>query len=220
MPFLLPQIDATIPDGLTDLEAFRSWAKSDEYPDRGRFAFLNGNVWMDLSMEAGNSHNRVKTAFAITLGSLVEDLDLGQYFGDGMLVSHTAAGLSTIPDGVFVSHESVESGAVARVGGAANDFVELLGTPDVVLEVVSESSVEKDTELLPELYWQAGIPEFWLVDARKELTFDIFRHGPKGYAAARKQAGGWVKSAVFGRSFRLTSGTNRAGDRTFKLDVK
>ncbi len=137
-----------------------------------------------------------------------------------MLVSHSAAGLSTIPDGVFVSHESVASGTVVRIGGATNDFMELLGTPDVVLEVVSASSVEKDTELLPELYWQAGIPEIWLADARDALAFDIFRRGPKGYAATRTQAGGWVKSAVFGRSFRLTSGTNRAGDRTFKLDVK
>lgn len=220
MPYLLPEIDVTIPDGLTELDAFRSWAKSDDFPERGRFAFLNGTVWMDPSMEAGNSHNRVKTTFAIGLGGLVEDHDLGQYFGDGMLLSHATAGLSTIPDGVFVSHESVESEAVVRVGGVVDDFVELLGTPDMVLEVVSQSSLEKDTELLPELYWRAGIPEYWLVDAREALSFTIFRRGPKGYVPTRKQAGGWVKSAALGRSFRLTSGSNRAGDRTFKLDAK
>lgn len=220
MPYLLPEIDATIPDGLTKLDAFRSWAKSDDFPERGRFAFLNGTVWMDQSKEAGNAHNRVKTAFAIGLGGLVEDHDLGQYFGDGMLLSHAAAGLSTIPDGVFVSHESVESEALVRVGGVVDDFVELLGTPDMVLEVVSKSSLEKDRELLPELYFQAGIPEFWLVDAREELTFDIVRRSAKGYVPSRKQAGGWIKSVVFGRSFRLTRGSNRVGDCTFKLDGK
>jgi Uma2 family endonuclease len=36
----------------------------------------------------------------------------------------------------------------------------------MVLEVVSASSVEPDTQTLRELYWAAGIKEYWLVDAR------------------------------------------------------
>jgi len=52
--------------------------------------------------------------------------------------------------------------------------LELEGTPDMVLEVVSASSVVKDTETLLQLYWQAGIPEYWLVDARGEaLEFTV-----------------------------------------------
>src|SRR5256885_8764701 len=47
-------------------------------------------------------------------------------------------------------------------------YLELEGTPDMVLEVVSESSVQKDTKRLRQLYWQAGIREYWLVDARRE----------------------------------------------------
>ncbi len=62
--------------------------------------------------------------------------------------------------------------------------------------MVSASSVEKDSETLPELDWRGGIPEYWLVDARKaRLEFDIFRQESDGDRAVRKQ-GGWMKSRV------------------------
>ena len=36
----------------------------------------------------------------------------------------------------------------------------------MVLEVVSKTSVRKDTVVLPQLYWKSKIPEYWLVDGR------------------------------------------------------
>ena len=56
-------------------------------------------------------------------------------------------------------------------------YVELDGSPDMVLEVVSDSSVEKDIDVLMDLYWKAGIREYWLVDARGErIEFKILCH--------------------------------------------
>jgi Uma2 family endonuclease len=90
----------------------------------------------------------------------------------------------------------------------------------MVLEIVSASSVEKDREVLPELYWRAGIPEYWLVDARGDgLEFQIFRREPGGYTEVRTQRG-WLKSRVFGRSFRLTRGLDDAGNPEFSLSVR
>jgi Uma2 family endonuclease len=90
----------------------------------------------------------------------------------------------------------------------------------MVLEVVSDSSVQKDEELLRRAYWEAGVREYWLVDARKTpIRFDILRHGPRGYAAARKQDG-WLKSAVFGKSFRLTQAENDLGHPEFTLGLR
>jgi Uma2 family endonuclease len=64
---------------------------------------------------------------------------------------------------------------------------ELEGSPEMVLEVVSETSVHKDTEELRELYWHAGTLEYWLVDARTDAThFDILHYGRKGYTTTRK----------------------------------
>lgn len=220
MPIVVPQIDATIPDGINDLDSFRRWARSDEFPERGRFAFLNGNFWLDLTMEMALSHNQVKGEFARVLMSLIKDKKLGWFFPDGMLYSNVEADFSTMPDGLFVSLESFERDAVKRFRNEDSDYVELVGTPDMVLEVVSKSSIEKDTVDLVDLYWRAGIPEYWLVDARsQDLRFDILRHRANGFEAIVKNADGWIQSEVFGRSFRFIRSTDRAGDPLFTLEL-
>jgi hypothetical protein len=38
----------SIPDGITDLDSFRHWAYSDEFPDSGGISFLNGEIWLDV----------------------------------------------------------------------------------------------------------------------------------------------------------------------------
>jgi hypothetical protein len=59
-----------------------------------------------------------------------------------------------------------------------------------------------------------------LVDARKmPAKLDILRHGARGYVSVRKQDG-WVKSQVFGRSFRLTQTQNSLGHPEFTLAVQ
>ncbi|MBX9623080.1 MAG: Uma2 family endonuclease [Gemmataceae bacterium] len=138
----------------------------------------------------------------------------------GVLVTNPAADLSGNPDGVFASHDALASGRMRLVPAPGGGFNELEGTADMVLEVVNDSFVRRDTEVLREAYWEAGIPEYWLVDARgEEVEFDILKHGPGGYKAARK-AGGWVKSVVFGKSFKLTRGTDPNGNPEFTLEVK
>lgn len=71
-----------------------------------------------------------------------------------------------------------------------------------------------------QLYWLAGIPEYWLVDARGDtVEFTIYQRGAKGYVVARRQ-GGWIKSKVFGASFRLTRGADDLGHPEFTLESK
>jgi Uma2 family endonuclease len=74
--------------------------------------------------------------------------------------------------------------------------------------------------ILPDLCWRAGIPEYWVVDARADrLEFDIFGRRSDGYAPTRKQAG-WLKSRVFGRSFRLPRHLDDAGNPEYTLSVR
>jgi Uma2 family endonuclease len=209
-----------IPPEVKDLPSFRRWASSEKFPDSGRICFLNGEVWVDMSKEQLFTHNLVKSQFTKVLTTLVEDGELGWFFQDGVLLSNVSADLSSRPDGTFVSTETVKSGAVELVEGVEQGYVELEGTPDMVLEVVSASSVEKDTVILKDLYWEAGIPEYWLVDARgARPSFEILCHGTDDYAASRKQAG-WVKSGVFAKSFKLTSQTDSMGYPKYKLAVR
>lgn len=210
-----------IPDGLNTLERFRRWARSDKFPERGRYAYLHGEVWVDLSMEQLFTHNSVKTRFTVVLGELVDSAGLGYFFSDGTLLGNVEADLSTEPDTTFVAYETMRDERVRLIEGAAEGFVELEGTPDMVLEVVSTTSVRKDTVTLRDLYWRAGIAEYWLVDARgEEPEFNLLRHTARGYAATRRQADGWLRSAVFGRSFRLTRQNDPLGHPQYVVAVR
>jgi len=59
-----------IPADIVDLETFRHWARSEEFPDHGRFSYLRGEMWVDLSQEQLFSHNQVKTRFTAALYGL------------------------------------------------------------------------------------------------------------------------------------------------------
>jgi Uma2 family endonuclease len=206
-----------IPSWVNDLESFRRWGRSDDYPEQGWVSFLDGEIWVDPHMEQLVTHNRAKTHFTVVLGGLVENEELGYYFSDRASLSNESANLSTEADGTFCSFAAVEDKRVNLVEGVEEGYVEIEGTPDMVLEVVSTYSVRKDTKILRGLYWRAGIPEYWLVDARKTpLQFDIFRRAERGYSSARRRQG-WLTSKVFGRSFRLETKPDRLGHPQFFL---
>ncbi len=210
-----------IPAGIDSLEDFRQWARSDDFPEQGWYAYLNGEIWVDLSMEQLFTHNQVKTQFTMVLGSLAGTRKLGYFFSDRTLLSNVAADLSTEPDGTFVAYDTVRDERVRLVQGATEGYVELEGSPDMVLEVVSDSSVRKDTETLRDLYWRGGILEYWLVDVRGDkVVFQLLHHTSRGYVATRPQRGGWLRSAVFSRSFRLSQTRDPLGHPQFAVEVR
>src|SRR5262249_19657475 len=156
-----------------------------------RISHLNGDLWVDMYMETA-VHNELKFAVTWTWQALNREARLGKVYIDRMRLTHPEAGLSTEPDGIFFTREALERQLVQLVRGEQS--LEIVGSPEVVLEVISHTSVKKDTKILPPLYWKAGVMEYWLVDSRnKEPRFTLFRRGPKGFAATRKQDG-WQKS--------------------------
>ena len=202
------------------LAAFRVWAGNNDLPEKTRVDFYRGKVWVDMGREQIFTHGLLKTEIAIVVGGFVRSNDLGNYWCNGILVSNLQADLSGNPDGTFVSHDAIETGRMKLFDGAQEGYTEIIGTPDMVLEVVSASSVSKDNVSLREAYFEAGIPEYWLVDARGErLEFQILKRGDKDFQETRK-VGGWLKSTAFGKSFKLTRGTDRSGNPTFKFEVK
>jgi Uma2 family endonuclease len=206
---------------MSDLGSFCRWACSEDFPQRGQYSFLRGEIWADLSMEEFYSHNQVKEVINRVLGGLVEGANSGRYLPDRMLLRHTAADLSTEPDGMFVSYDSLRNGQVRLLEGtSAPGYYQVEGTPEMVLEIVSATSEQKDTVELRDLYWQAGIPEYWLVDARgTSPRFQILHRGAKRYAATRAHAG-WTASAVFARAFRLTRQPDPLGHPRYVLSVQ
>jgi len=210
----------TIPGTVVDLASFREWVRQPDFPEKRHAWWLRNDVWIDMSQEQIFSHNRVKAAFFRTLDRLVEADDLGLLLLDGVLLTNEHADLSGNPDLFFVSVATRQSGRCQLVAGKERGFTEVQGIPDMVLEVVSDGSEEKDLELLRRDYWLAEIPEYWLVDARESpAQFDILRRADRGYTPVRKQAS-WLKSTVFQRSFRLVESKSRQGDPKFDLEVR
>jgi Uma2 family endonuclease len=210
-----------IPDWVRDHESFRRWVRSNQFPEKSRVAFFDGDLWVDPSMEPLYVHNHIKTKVASALLALAESSDIGTYGADGMVLSSPEVGLTTIPDGCFVSFDRLDQGQVREIKGNQQDCIEFEGSPDMVLEVVSDSSEEKDLDRLRDLYFKAGIAEYWIIDARSDtIVFDILKRGPKAYVATRKQSGGWVKSEVFGKTFRITRTVTRRGKPIHNLEMK
>ncbi|MBV8555817.1 MAG: Uma2 family endonuclease, partial [Planctomycetaceae bacterium] len=101
-----------IPARAATLAGFRAWALSDEFPERGRFSFINGELFVDMSPEELETHNKVKTEVVSAIANLNKELDLGEFYSDGTLVTNEVADLSTEPDGAFVTWRSFEEGRV------------------------------------------------------------------------------------------------------------
>jgi Uma2 family endonuclease len=208
----------SVPAWIVDLESFRRWVDTEDLPEEGKIWWLRGDVWADMSREIF-THNALRTEITSVLHLLTKTQVRGRVFSDGLLLSNFAADFSGHPDATFLLEETLGSDRVRLIEGKEGGYVELQGAPDMVLEVVSRSSEQKDTVTMREAYWDAGIREYWLADARRELRFEILRHTSRGHVATRKQDG-WVKSAVFGKAFRLRASTNPQGHPIYELQVK
>jgi Uma2 family endonuclease len=211
-----------IPSIALTVEGFREWATSDDFPEHVRAAFIDGEVHLDMSNEEAEAHVGVKTEVYAVLAPLVRREKLGKFYSDGVLLTNEEAGVSNNPDASFCSRESLRSGRVRVVPreGHPGRFQDLVGTPDWVLEVVSDSSVEKDTQWLREAYHRAGISEYWLIDARGDaIEFTILLHKKADYTAAHMKSG-WQRSKVFGRDFRLTRQQDEFGLWEYTLAIR
>lgn len=196
-----------IPAAAFTFEGFRRWAQSDDFPETGRIDYLAGDVDVDMSPEEISTHSLVKSAFALGLGILIAERNLGCLFIDRTRVSSPASQLSVEPDLTVLSWTSLQEGKTRlRSWSKANPdrLTEIEGPVDLVVEIVSDSSVGKDTKRLPSLYAQAGVPELWLTDARgKRLRFDVHTLRDGAYARVEPDAEGWILSPRLGAAFQL-----------------
>lgn len=209
----------TIPPTAFDHTGYRQWVVSDACPVGVRTTYVTGEVLIEMSPQSGETHNKVKTAITVAIGAFVRERDLGEVYSDGMLLTHEAAGLSTEPDFCFVSWARFADGRVHLDHRAGNpsDYVELIGAPDLVVEIVSDSSVRKDTRLLPDAYGCAGVGEYWLIDARHDdIRFQIFSNTGTQLVATTDPSLPQGSQALGGH-WRLTRTHNRAGRFTYEL---
>lgn len=209
-----------IPMDLRGLPDFRRWTYSDQFPERGRIDYVAGHIEVDMSPEDVFCHGKLKLALASRLFEIAERGNLGHAFTDCTRVSVPEAELSVEPDIVLVTNEALETGRVRLVAkaGQPDRYIELEGPPDLVVEIVSDSSVTKDTKRLPPAYARAGVREFWLADARKEpLVFQVHRLAGDVYQPVEPDAENLIRSDVLGCCVRLEGQRDARGFWKFEL---
>ena len=216
--------DFAVPMDVRTLDDFRHWALSDEFPESGRIDFIAGTIAIDMSPENAFTHSTPKNEIVRMLGNLLKEARIGYLFSDRMRCSSVAADLSAEPDVVFVSHEAMDSGRVRMIkqkGGGQGDFIEIEGPPDLVVEIVSKSSVAKDTKRLPKAYFKAGVAEYWLIDARRnELSSILYIRGKGKFVAQPHDRQGFQRSRVLKRRLRLDRQHDSRGNWQYDLHIK
>lgn len=203
------------------LGEFRRWATSDGFPEAGRIDYVCGRIEVDMSPEDLHTHGTPKTELIVVIGARIREEELGELYTDRTRVSVPDANLSVEPDIVFVSNRTLNEGRVRlvpRSAGEVDRYVELEGPPDLIVEVVSDSSVHKDTERLPEQYAKAGVREFWLVDARRsQLLFRIYCNSGSRYEPAPADDRQFQYSKVLDGWYCLERSRNAYGRLQYRL---
>jgi Uma2 family endonuclease len=195
-----------IPPDASTFGGFERWAASAAFPETGRIDFLAGEVEVERSPEDLHTHGIVKGAFHAALHTLFAERELGEVFTDSTRVTSPAAGLSTEPDVVAVSWSSLRDGRVRYLSsGDPNKLTKIEGAPDLIVEVVSDSSVTKDYRTLPPLYARAGVPEMWIADVRGTgPLLRAFTLEAGSYREIPANEEGWFLSPRLGLFFLLS----------------
>lgn len=207
-----------LPDDIHTLDGFRRWLASleDAPAPRPTGSFIAGKVYIDMSPQDYRSHHPVARAINRVLDRLCEEGDLGKYFTPPCWVTDDAGPISTEPDGFLVTWGSLRR----RVKVNPQRRSELMGAPDMALEVVSASTPKKDLQDLVEAYAAGGVREYWTADARGERPELVVRVLQRRRYREQPVVDGWVTSPMFGRAFRLVRFKDKAGWTDFRLESR
>jgi Uma2 family endonuclease len=211
-----------IPADAYTLNGFRRWMLSPGFPRRGKVSFVAGEIEVDMNAEDVLAHADPKSAIARTL-LLLDDVDnLGRIMIDSTRLVNKVADLSVEPDILLCRWEAFTSGRVTiqQRQSRKRSFSEIVGSPDLVVEVLSRSSIRKDTKVLPQKYYEAGVVEYWIVDCRAEETFkfEVLQRSSVAYEIAEADAEGFIASTAIPYRFRLTRARDPLGLWKYRLE--
>lgn len=126
---------------------YEDYAKT---PDDERWELIDGELFMSPSPK--RAHQRSQMTLGSRMSFFADENDLGEVYSDfDVVLSDTD---TVRPDLLFVSKE--------RLHIITADNVQ--GSPDLVVEIRSESTARRDWTVKRELYARHGVKEYWLVD--------------------------------------------------------
>lgn len=136
--------------------------------DRNRHQIIEGEHYMTPSPIL--YHQDISRNLQKILVEFVEAHNLGKIYDAPVDVVLSDINV-VVPDLVFVS------------GANASILLEkyIAGAPDLIVEILSESTKRIDLDLKLKLYAKFGVPEYWIVDPKKK-TVSVYRLAEGGYS--------------------------------------
>jgi Uma2 family endonuclease len=147
--------------------------KSLPYSERQRFELLEGELIMAPS--PNTEHQEIARELFRPLEEYIRRHNLGKIYFAPLDVVLGEPGEEQVvqPDILFVRK--------ARRHIIRED--EIRGAPDLVVEILSPATAEKDRVFKRRLYAKYGVPEYWIVDPEEE-TIEVLTLGERGYERA------------------------------------
>lgn len=154
-------------------------------PDDGRrYEIIEGVLY--VANAPNSDHQTVVTAFGAELRNFVKERNLGRVLVAPFEVHLSARSKPVQPDVLFVRAERWPEERVAYFEGA----------PDLIIEVISPSSLRLDRVVKFTAYEAAGVSEYWIANPRtRTIEVHTLSHGE--YALLGEYTNGeTVQSAV------------------------
>ena len=135
--------------------------------DGKRHEIIDGDHYVTPAPKT--KHQKVSFNLTVALGSFIKKRSLGLVLA--------------APSDVILSEENVLQPDLLFVSTARANIVtedNIRGAPDLVLEIISETTRKKDEVTKRKLYERFGVQEYWVVDPELE-TVRIFKRAHQGY---------------------------------------
>jgi Uma2 family endonuclease len=131
-------------------------------------AHLPESAIITFDMPTSIKHQEIQNELIFALTKFVKEHSLGKVFGtptDLKLGTNT-----TQPDIIFLSKEHASRAKALEINGYA----------DLVVEILSKSSVKRDRQTKFRLYQDAKIPSYWIVSPEAK-QIELYRLTKEGY---------------------------------------
>ena len=152
-------------------------------PPESRYEIINNELY---EMPAPNTeHQRISRKVEFQLLSFVEKNQLGEVFDAPFDVVFDEDN-TTQPDILFISNENLKN---------LNDK-NFRGSPDLIVEIVSPSSVYRDQVAKGNLYAQHGVLEYWIIDPANQVVEILVLENGQYFLKDYLAENGTVKSQI------------------------